>query len=103
MRRDVGHVVGEHVFFFGHQSLKPRDKNELRRMDPEKDPVPGVTYAIRFSDDDTVVWAWLLDIAMVLEVLEMEDHEHINIRHYCIQYFQCRGVKPNCNPEDEDF
>ena len=103
MRRDMGPVTSEHVFFFGHQSMKPRDKNELRRMDPEKDPVPGATYAIRLSDEDASTWARLFDIVMVVEVLEPGDHEDISIRHYRVQYFQCQGVRPNCDPEDEDF
>ena len=101
--RDVGPNDGEHVFFFGHHSMKPKEKNELRRMDPEVDPVVGATYAIRLSDEDAVAWARLFDIAMVVEVLEPGRHNDYTIRHYRVQYFQCRGVKPNCDPGDEGF
>ena len=103
MRRDIGPVAGEHVFFFGHQSMKPKDKNELRRMDPERDPIVGATYAIRISDEDAVTWARLFDLAMVVEVLDPGHNNNFTIRHYRVQYFQCRGVRPNCVPGDEDF
>ena len=83
--------------------MKPRERNELRRMDPEVDPVVGATYAIRLSDEDAVTWARLFDIAMVVEVLEPGRDNHYTVCHYRVQYFQCRGVKPNCDPGDEDF
>jgi hypothetical protein len=52
------------------------------------------------SDEDAATWARLFDIAMVVEVLDGGDYD---VRHYRVQYFQCRGVQANCDPEDEAF
>ena len=69
--------------------MKPKEKNELKRMDPEKHPIVGATYAIRMSDEDAATWARLFDIARVVEVLEPGDGNNYDIHHYRVQYFAC--------------
>lgn len=89
--------------FFGHLNKRPKDKRELRRMDPETDPIPGATYAVRVNDKDAAAWARLFDVAMVREVLEPGEGNDYGIRHYRMQYFACRGVRPNVDPDDDAF
>ena len=101
--RDVGPRDGDHVLFFGHESKRPKDKEDLIRFDPEKQATTGVTVAIHMSDEDANIWARTFDIAIVLEVLDPCPDNSYSCRHLHVQYYKCLGVQPDCPTTSKKF
>ena len=101
--RDVGPRDGDHVLFFGHESKRPKCKEDLVRFDPEKQATPGVTVAIHMSDEDAHTWARTFDIAIVLEVLDPNQGNDYGCRHLRVQYYKCLGVEPDCPAASKKF
>ena len=101
--RDVGPRDGDHVLYFGHDSKRPKGREDLIRFDPEKQATAGVTIAIHMSDEDANIWARTFDIAIVLEVLDPNPDNSYSCRHLQVQYYKCLGVVPDCPTTSKKF
>ena len=101
--RDVGPRDGDHVLYFGHDSKRPKGREDLIRFDPEKQAIAGVTIAIHMSDEDANIWARTFDIAIVLEVLDPNPDNSYSCRHLQVQYYKCLGVVPDCPTTSKKF
>ena len=95
--RDVGPVQGLRQMFFGHASKAPSPA-ALRRFNPECDVKPGVTVALRISDEDANAWARVFDVGLVLEVLQPGEGSDYDVLHFRVQLYACRGVVEDCDP-----
>jgi len=100
--RNVGPINGERPAFFGHSNKAPKTAQRFE-FRPQKDVIPGVTVAVHIADEDANAWARIFDIGMCTEVIDPEDGNGYDVRHFRVQLFACRGVVPNCHPDSADF
>lgn len=100
--RDIGPVEDERQVFFGHCNKAPKTADRIT-FRPKQDVLPGVTVAIHISNEDANIWARIFDIGICTEVLDPDDSNGYDVRHFRLELFACQGVVPNCSPDSEDF
>lgn len=100
--RNIGPVDGERPAFFGHLKKAPKTSDRLP-FHPQRDVRQGVTVAIHMADEDANVWARIFDIGICTEVVDPDDHNGYDVRHFRVQLFACRGVLPDCPPNSLEF